>query len=46
MSQSAGAGDCAHAPALAYPKTAVYQGSGSTDNAANFECRKPEHGED
>jgi feruloyl esterase len=28
-------------PLCAYPKTAVYQGSGTTDDAANFECRKP-----
>jgi feruloyl esterase len=28
-------------PLCAYPKTAVYKGTGSTDDAANFECRKP-----
>jgi hypothetical protein len=24
-----------------YPERAVYKGSGNTDDAANFECRKP-----
>jgi feruloyl esterase len=28
-------------PLCAYPKTAVYTGSGSTDDAANFRCRHP-----
>ena len=28
-------------PLCAYPRTAVYKGSGSTDDAANFDCRKP-----
>ena len=28
-------------PLCAYPKTAVYKGTGSTDDAANFECRQP-----
>jgi feruloyl esterase len=28
-------------PLCAYPRTAVYRGSGSTDEAANFDCRKP-----
>jgi feruloyl esterase len=26
-------------PALPYPQLAVYKGSGSTDDAANFECK-------
>jgi Tannase and feruloyl esterase len=30
-------------PLCVYPKVAVYQGSGSTDDAANFECRRPRH---
>ena len=30
-------------PLCAYPRTAVYRGSGSTDDAANFDCRKPEY---
>ncbi len=29
-------------PLCAYPRVAVYRGSGSTDDAANFDCRKPE----
>jgi feruloyl esterase len=33
-------------PLCAYPKTAVYKGTGSTDDAANFECRKPERQDD
>jgi feruloyl esterase len=33
-------------PLCAYPKTAVYKGTGSTDDAANFECRKPNHERD
>jgi feruloyl esterase len=35
-------------PLCAYPRTAVYRGTGSTDDAANFDCRKPKHhgGED
>jgi feruloyl esterase len=28
-------------PVCPYPEHAVYKGSGSTDEAANFECRKP-----
>jgi feruloyl esterase len=28
-------------PICAYPKTAVYKGSGSTDDAANFACQAP-----
>ena len=28
-------------PLCPYPQVAVYQGSGSTDEAANFSCRKP-----
>jgi feruloyl esterase len=32
-------------PLCAYPKQAVYDGSGSTDDAANFRCRKPGHKE-
>ena len=28
-------------PLCAYPKTAAYKGTGSTDDAANFECRQP-----
>jgi len=28
-------------PLCVYPKVAVYTGSGSTDDAANFQCRKP-----
>jgi feruloyl esterase len=28
-------------PLCPYPQTAVYKGSGSTDEAANFECRTP-----
>jgi feruloyl esterase len=33
-------------PICPYPERAVYKGSGSTDDAANFECRRPhkEHG--
>jgi hypothetical protein len=35
-------------PLCAYPRQAVYDGSGSTDDAANFKCRRPadisEHG--
>ncbi len=30
-------------PLCAYPRAAVYKGTGSTDDAANFECRKPKH---
>jgi hypothetical protein len=29
-----------------YPRTAVYTGSGGTDDAANFKCRKPKQGND
>jgi feruloyl esterase len=32
-------------PLCAYPKQAVYDGSGSTDDAANFRCREPGHKE-
>jgi hypothetical protein len=28
-------------PLCAYPKVAVYRGTGSTDDAANFDCRQP-----
>ena len=28
-------------PLCVYPKVAVYTGRGSTDEAANFDCRKP-----
>ena len=28
-------------PLCAYPKVAVYSGSGSTNEAANFACRMP-----
>src|SRR6185295_6307074 len=28
-------------PLCAYPKVAVYKGSGSTDDAANFSCQMP-----
>jgi feruloyl esterase len=28
-------------PLCVYPQVAVYTGSGSTDDAANFECRDP-----
>jgi hypothetical protein len=28
-------------PLCAYPRTAVYRGTGSTDEAANFDCRNP-----
>jgi feruloyl esterase len=31
-------------PLCAYPKVAVYDGSGSTDDAANFHCRTARHG--
>lgn len=31
-------------PLCAYPKTAHYKGSGSTDEAANFECVAPQKG--
>ena len=30
-------------PLCAYPKVAEYDGSGSTDDAANFRCRAPHH---
>ena len=30
-------------PLCPYPKVAVYDGSGSTDDAANFNCRPPSH---
>ena len=36
-------------PLCAFPKVAVYRGTGSTDDAANFECSKPRrerHGHD
>ena len=29
-------------PLCVFPQRAVYKGSGSTDEAANFECRDPE----
>ena len=28
-------------PLCVYPKVAVYKGRGSTDDEANFDCRKP-----
>src|SRR5204863_519135 len=28
-------------PLCVYPKAAVYKGRGNTNDAANFECRKP-----
>jgi feruloyl esterase len=28
-------------PLCAYPEIATYKGSGSTDDAANFNCKKP-----
>jgi feruloyl esterase len=28
-------------PLCAYPKVAVYDGTGDTNDAANFECRAP-----
>ena len=31
-------------PLCAYPRVAVYKGSGSTDDAANFRCRHPRDG--
>jgi hypothetical protein len=31
-------------PLCAYPKVAVYDGRGSTDDAANFKCRRAGHG--
>jgi hypothetical protein len=31
-------------PLCVYPKVAVYDGRGSTDDAANFKCRRPGHG--
>jgi feruloyl esterase len=30
-------------PLCPYPSFAVYQGTGSTDDAANFKCKKPQH---
>jgi len=30
-------------PLCAYPAFAAYKGQGSTDDAANFECREPKH---
>jgi feruloyl esterase len=33
-------------PLCVYPRTAVYTGSGGTDDAANFKCRKPKQGND
>jgi len=33
-------------PLCAYPRTAVYTGSGSTDDAASFKCRKPKQEND
>jgi len=33
-------------PLCAYPKVAVYRGSGSTDDAVNFKCRRPSHGDE
>ncbi len=30
-------------PLCAYPNVAVYKGTGSTDDEANFACRKPKH---
>ncbi|HMG24057.1 MAG TPA: tannase/feruloyl esterase family alpha/beta hydrolase [Kofleriaceae bacterium] len=30
-------------PLCAFPNTAVYKGTGSTDDAASFECRRPRH---
>ena len=30
-------------PLCVYPKVAVYDGSGSTDDEANFKCRSPRH---
>lgn len=30
-------------PLCVYPKVAVYDGSGSTDDASNFKCRMPKH---
>jgi hypothetical protein len=32
-------------PLCPYPEVAVYDGSGSTDDAANFHCRTPRNGE-
>jgi feruloyl esterase len=31
-------------PLCAYPKVAVYDGRGSTDDASNFRCSEPRHG--
>jgi feruloyl esterase len=33
-------------PLCAYPKVAVYKGTGSTQNEANFECRRPSRDKD
>jgi feruloyl esterase len=33
-------------PLCRYPNTAVYKGTGSTDEEANFECRRPVHEKD
>jgi hypothetical protein len=33
-------------PLCAYPKVAVYKGSGSTQDEANFECRRPSRDKD
>src|SRR5262249_20887183 len=33
-------------PLCVYPKVAVYDGHGSTDDAANFRCRRPQHAKD
>lgn len=33
-------------PLCAYPKVAIYKGAGSTNDAANFECRRPNRGRD
>jgi feruloyl esterase len=30
-------------PLCPYPQVAVYKGKGSTNDAANFKCRKPKH---
>jgi len=33
-------------PLCVYPKVAAYDGTGSTDDAANFRCRAPRHAKD